>query len=133
MQQTVEQITSEPPVRAVVYQPNGFTTGANSLVDEIMHAAGLYNIARDTQVSEYGYFPLERLLWGSPDLLILDPQTPTSPALANQVLEHPALRQHFRSVATVTIPPQAWACGSQHIVRAVQLLRAAADRLRAAS
>ena len=130
MKRTIEYSPTGAPVRAVVYQPNGFTTGPNSLVDEVMSAAGLYNIAREVQQSEYGYFPLERLLWGNPELLILDPQTPTSPALANQVLEHPALRGHFQSVATVTIPPQAWACGSQHVAQAVELLRASADRLR---
>ncbi|MGK0223380.1 MAG: iron complex transport system substrate-binding protein [Limisphaerales bacterium] len=113
-------------VSAVVYQPNGFTTGKETIIDDVMQAAGLNNIASEWDTTAYSYFPMERLLWRRPQLLILDPQSHDAPSMAHQMLEHPALIDFFGQTRTVSVPPQAWACGSHHVGRAVTLLRQAA-------
>ncbi len=133
LQVALQRSYSGKPVTAVVYQPNGFTTGRNSVIDDVMRAAGLKNVAAEWGSGEYSYFPMERLLWQQPQLLILDPQTEDTPSLAHQVLEHPALAVQFGRAQTVTIPAQAWACGSHHLLRAIELLQRAAAPLRNAS
>lgn len=130
LEQSLAVPGNESLVSAVVYQPNGFTTGRNSVIDDVMRAAGLRNVAADWGAGAYSYFPMERLLWQAPQLLILDPQTHTSPSLAHQVLDHPALRAYFSQAHTVTMPPQAWACSTHHLAEAVQRLRNAATELR---
>lgn len=117
-------------VSAVVYQPNGFTIGKETIIDDVMRAAGLSNIASEWDTTAYSYFPMERLLLRRPQLLILDPQSHGAPSMAHQMLEHPALVEFFGQTRTVSVPPQAWACGSHHVGRAVTLLRQAAQPLR---
>lgn len=116
-------------VRAAVYQPNGFTTGRQSLVDDVLAAAGVRNTAADRGLASYARYPMEALLLDKPDLLILDPQVDAGPSLAHELLEHPALERMFTTTTTVTIPPQAWACGTHHVFSAIKLIRAAADRI----
>lgn len=116
---------SKPRLSAAVYQPNGFTTGRNSILDDVLRAAGLDNAAASWGAGEYSYFPMERLIAEAPDLLVLDPQSQQAPSLAHQVLKHPALSAFFSEVQTINMPPQAWSCGSHHLVYAVELLRQA--------
>lgn len=126
----LKAVPGETEVSAVVYQPNGFTTGRNSIVDHVMRSAGLRNIAAQWGGGGYSYFPMELLLLSKPDLLILDPQSRDAPSLAHQILDHPALVAHFGTLRTVSVPAQAWACGSHHMAKAVKLLRDAARPLR---
>ncbi len=107
---------------AIVYQPNGFTVGENSLINDLLLAAGLKN-AVDRDVASYAAYPMEKLIAEPPDILILDPQVAESPSLAHEVLRHPALERTFSSTQTIEVPSQAWACGTHHVARAVQILR----------
>jgi len=56
----------ERPV-ATVYQANGMTVGANSLIDAALQAAGFDNLARRLGLENYMYLPLETLIAGRPD------------------------------------------------------------------
>lgn len=111
------------PLQAVVYQPNGFTMGRNSVVEDVLAAAGYVNAAADWGDGQYSYYPLEQLIERQPDVLILDPQSLGTPALAHQILRHPALAQAFGDLRLIEMPPQAWSCGGPHLTSAVTLLR----------
>jgi len=50
-----------------------------------------------------------------------------APSLAHAVLDHPALTKAFGAKEIVSIPSQAWACGSPKLLDAVAELRRAAD------
>lgn len=120
----------ERVVTAAVYQPNGFTTGKDSLVDDILRVAGVRNVASERGLSSYARYPMELLLLDQPELLILDPQSQGGPSLAHELLGHPALDEVYATSARVEIPPQAWACGTHHVLAAVEMIRSAAERLR---
>ena len=114
---------------AAVYQPNGYTTGGDSLLGEMLALAGFANAAQQRGLREYAKYPLELLVWDTPDVLVLDPQWTESPSLAHEVLRHPVLRTVFRSAQVTTIAPQAVACGNQHIAAAVKQLHRVAHNL----
>jgi iron complex transport system substrate-binding protein len=114
---------------AVVYEPNGYVAGVGSLADEVIRAAGLRNLAVELDLVSYGQFPLELLLTNRPDLLIMNRVGDSLPSLAHAVLDHPALDRAFAAEEVVSIPPQAWSCGSPAVIAAIEALRAAADRL----
>jgi iron complex transport system substrate-binding protein len=71
------------PVRALVWQPRGYTAGPGSLADAVLKAAGLTNIGTGRRVG------LEALLRLRPDLLVL-PVRAGFPSLATELLDHPA-------------------------------------------
>lgn len=119
----------ETNLTAAVYQPNGFTTGQHTLVDDVLATAGVINIAARRGLANYARYPIEALLVDQPDLLILDPQVHATPSLAHEFLKHPALRAAFSTTRTVEVPPQAWACGTHHVFAAVQLIQKAVDSI----
>src|SRR5262249_31462092 len=57
---------------AIVLNPNGFTIGAGSLVDEIFARAGVENLAAREGVDNYGRLPLETILRSGADIAILN-------------------------------------------------------------
>jgi iron complex transport system substrate-binding protein len=113
---------SVPPPRAALYYANGYTSGAGTLADEILTAAGLANVAAEHDLAGLAPLPLERLVMAAPDLLVTG-QAYASPALAQGILEHPALRALGAGRAVVA--DNLWDCGTPLAARAVTALRAA--------
>lgn len=112
-----------PPLRAVIYQPNGYTGGDVSLADDLLAAAGFRNIARDLGRRPDGVLPLEVLLMAQPDLLILPPAFPGA-SQAEALLRHPALQgDHFAPL--ILYSDAHWGCGLPSITKALDALRAA--------
>ena len=118
----------EQPI-AAVYQPNGFTIGKGSLVDDLMSRAGLRNLAAERRVDNYGVLSLEVLLFAQPDLLIMNTADDAGPALAYEVLNHPALVHRYPRHRIITIPSAWWSCPGPRMVDAVERMHEAAQRV----
>ena len=114
---------------AAVYQPNGYTIGRQSVVNDLLSRAGLRNLAVEQQIDNYGSLPLEVLLLAQPDLLVLNAGSDRTPALAYEVLHHPALAQRYRGARVVSVPSPWWSCPGPAMVDAVQRLHEAAQQL----
>ena len=123
---------TQQDVVGLVYQANGFAVGSQTLVDDVLAAVGIRNLAGELGIRGAQTLSIERLLWHQPDLLILDAQSSQAPSLAHQVLKHPALRSAY-NVQTVSVPTQAWTCGSHHTIKAIESLRLVATQWRAAN
>ncbi len=113
---------------AVVYQPNGLTIGSGSLINDLFNRAGLRNLAVERRIDNYGHLPLELLLAAQPDLLITNAADGRGPALANEVLRHPALARRYGAARTVSMPSAWWSCGGPRMVDAVRRLQQAAQQ-----
>ena len=120
--------TQRTPADAVVYYPNGLATGAGTLVDSVLRHAGFNNLAAQFGVGAFSRFPLEDLLMAEPDFLILPQSNLQRPSLAETLLQHPALLRVFADqtdgsqARRVTIPNQAWSCGTGHLIEAFSML-----------
>jgi len=77
----------------------------------------------------HGSLPLETLLELKPDILIRDDQQPEMPALAYEVLRHPALKLLIDRSLQVVVPRRLWICGIPAVVEAVAILSEARRRL----
>jgi iron complex transport system substrate-binding protein len=98
-------------LRALVWEPRGFTAGPGTLMDQVLRAAGLSNAADGHRLS------LEALLRDPPDLLVV-PAAPDYPSLATALLEHPALA----GIKQRTIPPALTICAGPFSADAAALL-----------
>jgi iron complex transport system substrate-binding protein len=98
-------------VHALVWEPRGFTAGPGTLMDAVLHAAGMSNASDGRAVG------LEALLRHPPDLLIV-PATPSYPSLATTLLDHPALAGLPRRA----IPPALTICAGPFSGQAAALL-----------
>jgi len=109
-----------PRQRAALYYSSGYTSGAGTLADDIVTAAGLANIAAEAGRRGLTRLPLEELVVTAPDLLITGQDYP-SPALAEGILQHPAARALAAGRAQVA--DNLWVCGTPLAARAVTALR----------
>jgi iron complex transport system substrate-binding protein len=114
-----------PRPRAALYYANGYTSGAGTLEDEVLTRAGYTNIAAEHGLTGLAHLPLEVLVTSAPDLLVTGQDYP-SPALAQGVLRHPALRG--LDAGHARIADNLWVCGTPLAARAVTALRAARPR-----
>jgi len=110
-----------PRPLAVVYQPNGATVGAGSLVDSVLSAAGFDNLATRLALDTYGRLPLDVLVAGRLDVLIVN-EMRGGPSLAEAMTRHAALDRYWRNGAAIEMPQALWICGGPFTTRAVARL-----------
>jgi iron complex transport system substrate-binding protein len=105
----------------------GFPTGPGSLLDDLMGRSGFVNIVRDQNYNRD--LSLEDALLLRPQALIMDAEAGGGPALANEIVHHPALRKLSADIAIVSLPSRLWTCPGPQLGTAVDVLRRAAERI----
>lgn len=109
---------------AAFYYPNGYTTGAGTLANEVLELTGFTNIGADAGVTGGGILPLERLVMAGPDLVVTSERYPGA-SRSEDILVHPALKA-VQAAAGVELHSDAdWVCGTPHLMRAVAKMQAA--------
>lgn len=114
------------PITALVYEPNGVTSGTGTLTNDILQAAGLINLAPKLTSSAYGTVPLERVVSAAPELLILDDSYADSSSRAQNILRHPAFLSLKGRTQIYRIPSRLWLCPGPWVAEAVERLAALA-------
>ena len=124
-----EQTTEDRP--AVLYvTPGGVTSGAGTLVHEILVAAGFENVAARGGASGWRDLPLEWLVLAPPELIVtgffdmpmnrVDHWSPTN---------HPALREQLAETPTIHLDGAFLSCGAWFMADVALQARRRADRV----
>ncbi len=100
-----------PPIRALVWEPRGWTSGPGELMDAVVRAAGMVDVGSGVRVG------LEALLRHPPSLLVLSEAT-AGDSLATELLRHPAIR----GIPVRAIPTPLTICPTPFTAEAVALL-----------
>ena len=119
---------SRKPV-AIAYGFRGVALGKGTLSDSALQAAGFINLASELEYEGIAAFPLELLVQNPPDFIILPNPTPGAPALADEILSHPALKQLHGTVTGHFSRPALLSCGGPFTLDAIRELRAFAAKL----
>jgi iron complex transport system substrate-binding protein len=80
-----------PPVRTILYEPQGYATVAG-VTEDVMQLAGLVNAAPQGKLTRAGQLPVEAVIAAAPELLILGGEERSGAARAYAVLHHPAFK-----------------------------------------
>jgi iron complex transport system substrate-binding protein len=112
------RLTPAMPATAVMYYPNGYTTGAGTLADEILRATGFDNIGASAGVTGGGILPLERLVMAAPDVVVTSEPYPGA-SRSEEILTHPALGAVRGRAGQALVSDADWVCGTPHVLRAV--------------
>jgi iron complex transport system substrate-binding protein len=120
-----------PHPLAAVFETSGFTVGRGSLIDTLLTRAGFDNLATRLGIDNYPSLPLEALVMGQPDLLIMEVRHEARPSLGGAMLEHPILAAGFPLDRQTAVPQKLWICGGPSIVDAMRILTAARERIEA--
>ena len=112
---------------AVAWYAGARTAGKGTLVDEVMRAAGLRNLAAERGIAGSGVLPLEALVASHPDMVIGGIPDRRGPALAHQGYRHPALGAVMAPRGgIVAIDDRLTICGGPFTLEAVRELAAIA-------
>ena len=117
------------PVTTLVYEPNGFTSGAGTLTNDILDAAGLTNIAPKLTGQAYATVALEAVVAAAPQLLVIDDSYGATASRAQSILRHPAFRALKGRTTLYSIPSRLWLCPGPWVGEAVERLAAERARL----
>ena len=107
---------------ALIYAPNGFTSGSKTISHEALELAGMDNLAALKGIEYYGNLSLESVIQAQPELLIINDGTINPHSLAQRQLQHPALQHWLGDKNVTTMPPQFWICGGPMIADAIEFL-----------
>lgn len=121
IQAAIAAATPKPGARrlsALIYQPNGFAAGPNTLVDEVMSRAGFDNAARRYGLKTWGNVPLERLLADPPEVLLVGEPSPGARSWADRVMTHPALGAVRDRMKQARFPERLLYCGGPVLIDA---------------
>ena len=133
MDRNLARLTRERPsvpLTAILLNPNGFTVGRGSVIDEVITRAGLENMAVRLGIGEYGQLPLEIITMNPVDVLIVSSYRDGPPAMATELLRHPVLSRLSDRTRAVVIPDRLWNCGGPPLVEAVEQLMRVAKEVR---
>lgn len=105
---------------ALYMTPAGVTTGAGSLVHEMLIAAGLQNFQDGRG---WRSLPLERLVYEQPDMVVAAYfDSRTNHPNAWSAAQHPVARQQLASPDTVALQGAWLACGGWYLMEALEAL-----------
>ena len=122
---------SQARATALIYQVNGLASGADSLADAVLQAAGFDNHARRLNLGADGSLPLELLVAKPPDVLVFTgPIDEYRTAVADNV-RHPAVAAIQHQHRSIILPWRKWLCGTHHTATAIELLASARADVRA--
>ena len=112
------------PVTAVIFQRFGFSTGARSLVGEMIERTGFVNVASRYGLQSWGNIPLEPLIADPPEALLAGAIVEGMPTWADRVLRHPALAAVGPRMKRITFPDSLLYCGGPVLIQAAHVLAA---------
>jgi len=113
------------PVSALIFQSNGFSTGGQTLVNEMLVRTGFANVAGAYGLNGWGNIPLEHVLANPPQMLLAGEFRQHIPSWADRVVRHPALRRTESQMKRATFPDRLLYCGGPVLIEAARTLAAA--------
>jgi len=125
MDDRIAKVKSQRPKiapKAAFYQPNGYTSGVDTLQHAALIAAGWRNLAGELGMKGYGDVALEQLLLLEPEQLFTSTYAPGTQSLAQRELAHPVLQRITQGRPIINIGYKYWICGGPMIAGAIELL-----------
>lgn len=113
-----------PQRSVIIYAPNGFTSGNNTLEHELFVQAGYRNLAAELGIDGFRAISLETLIAADPDVLLIDRRLSRQQSLATARLAHPVLEQVIREREFLDIPTRLRICAGPMITEAVERMAA---------
>lgn len=125
----LEALAAEPApkARALYVTPGGVTAGAHTMIDAIIAAAGLVNIAAAQEKSYWPPLPAEEVLLNPPQFIVGGFFASRDEDINYwSAARHPALRRLFQERPSVQLPADLVSCAAWFSVDAAETIAAAA-------
>ena len=115
-----QRYAGRPQKSVIVYSPNGFTIGANTLENDLFTHAGFINLAAAMGIEGFKPISLETLIAADPDVLQIDRNLSRPDSLATAYVDHPALDKLIEHREYLDIPTRLRICAGPMITEAIE-------------
>jgi len=115
-----ERYAERPRKSVIVYSPNGFTIGANTLENDLFTHAGYINLAAEMGIDGFKPIALESLVAADPDVLQIDRTLSRADSLATAYMGHPVLDKMIEHREYLDIPTRLRICAGPMITEAIE-------------
>ena len=104
------------------YGREGYTAGANTLFDDIIHAAGAVNLSAEKGLTGFAAISIEKIAEWQPDVIVIGAHRGEMEAARKQVLSDPVIASSRagRAGRIIVIDNRHFLTVSQCVVRAVE-------------
>ncbi len=109
---------------AAVFDPNGYTSGKNSLRGQMLDLSGWNNAASLAGIDRFGKLSLEAMIHLAPDALIESPYSPGTYSRAQVMSQHPALHGAGLKPHIISIPSRMTVCAGPWTMDVIEQLEA---------
>ncbi len=125
----LRQAASRRPLRVLPLSRRGWVSGRDSLVSDLLEAAGLVNAAGEAGIRSGGFMTLEAVVKLRPDALLISRDDDKAEDQGRAMLLHPALAALFPPERRIVLPESLTVCGGPMLVEAMRRLAAAFDHV----
>lgn len=118
------------PLRVLPLARRGWVSGANSLMSDLLAAAGLVNVAGELGIRSGGWATLEAIVLAKPDAVLMGRDDFAPEDQGQALLLHPAIRGLFPPERRLLMPERLTVCGGPMLADAMRVLAAQVARLK---
>ena len=111
-----------PEKTMIIYSPNGYTIGADTLEDDVLKYAGFRNLSAEMGIVGFRKISLEKVIEAKPDFLQLDNHIFNRDSLASSYLGHPVLDKIVDNKEFLFIPSRLRACAGPMVTEAIDFM-----------
>ncbi len=117
-----DRYAHRPEKTMIIYSPNGYTIGADTLENDVLKYAGFRNLSAEMGIVGFKKISLEKLIEARPDFLQLDNHVYNRNSLASSYLGHPVLNKVVDKKEHLFIPSRIRACAGPMITEAIDYM-----------
>lgn len=122
------QTSNRPAQRALYVTPGGVTAGAHTMINAMIEAAGMINIAAENGQSYWPALPAEKLLLNPPGFIVAGFFTSQDEHINHwSAARHPALRAIIEKTPGVSLPADVLSCAAFHSIEAAEMIAQSAE------
>jgi iron complex transport system substrate-binding protein len=111
-----------PEKTMIIYSPNGYTIGANTLENDVLKYAGFRNLSAEMGIVGFKKISLEKVIEARPDFLQLDNHVFNRDSIASSYLGHPVLNKIVDNKERLFIPSRLRACAGPMVTEAIDYM-----------
>ena len=113
---------SKPARRAIIYSPNGYTIGNNTIEHDALQLAGYRNMAADMGISHFRQISLETLVTVQPERILIDNYAYNQNSLAYAYVNHPVVKHMIPQENRMYVPSRLRDCAGPQVAEEIAWL-----------
>jgi iron complex transport system substrate-binding protein len=106
----------------MIYSPNGYTIGDNTLENDVLRAAGYRNLAAEIGIDHFQQISLETLVTANPERILIDNYAYNQNSLAYSYINHPVLKHLIPEANRMYVPSQLRDCAGPQVAEEIAWL-----------